>query len=159
VNLCSICGQGKSIVRCGLCRKSLCKTCDQYVDPDAFALQEKKPDEWLRGHYCPSCMGETIEPALAAYEELLARARKVFIFFDTSPLPRSLIKKSNKGISINSCKDRDETFLRMGFRAAERGFNAVVEVVVERTRFKNTWEGKGVPAHINEAKQARFEYD
>lgn len=156
---CSICRQNRAIAQCGGCRAAVCKTCEQYIAPETFSFREKVPDELLQGHYCAACYSTKIEPALEAYNQILERARKIFIFFDTSPLPRSLIKKSNKGIAIAKCKDRDETFLRMGFRAAEKGFNAVVEVVVERTRFKNTWEGKGVPANINEAKQARYEWD
>jgi hypothetical protein len=159
MNTCAVCRQNKAIANCGFCRVALCKTCEQYLAPESFAFQEKISDDFLQGHYCSPCYGEKVEPALIAYEAILTKARKIFIFFDTSPLPRSLIKKSNKGISIARCQDRDETFLRLGFKAAEKGFNAVVEVVVERTRLKNTWEGKGVPANINEAKQARFEWD
>jgi hypothetical protein len=84
-------------------------------------------------------------------------AKTVHIFFDTSPLPRSLIKKAREGISVPACKDRDETFMRLGFRALERGFNAVVEVEVDRKRARHIWEGCGIPANIDLAKQARFE--
>ena len=61
-------------------------------------------------------------------------------------------------MKLSNCRDRDETILRMGFRAAEQGYNSVVEVVVERIAQKrNFWQGTGTPAHIDAAKHARWD--
>lgn len=156
-NLCTICRNEPKIALCGICESALCKKCERYLEVDYFSFKEKVPEDLTQGHYCNGCFVEKIEPEMAAYNVIMEKAKTTYIFFDTSPLPRSLIKKYNKSIAIQNCKDRDETFMRLGFRSAEKGFNAVVEVVVERTRHKRVWEGRGIPAHINPEKQKRYE--
>lgn len=154
---CSICKENPALGTCGICKARVCKVCDQYVRADSFDFAEKTPLEFTQGHYCAPCYGEKLEPALANYAEILEKARKVFIFHADNPLPRSLIKKSNKGISVPQCLDKDETYLRLGFRAVEKGFNAVVEVKVERSTPRKFWSGQGTPAHVNEKQQSRYE--
>lgn len=154
-NRCANCRQDPVHSHCGICRRALCRKCEQYLETDAFSFREKVPAELTQGFYCAPCFHERLEPEMARYQEVLARARAVFIFSQASP--RTMLKKSNKGISVPQCKDRDETYLRLGFRAAEQGFNAVVETVVERTRQRNIWRGEGIPARIDTARQERFE--
>lgn len=157
-NFCSQCRQETAIAKCGVCSCPLCKECEQFLQIDSFAFRENVPDFLTQGHYCPSCYDEKISPELTSYEEVLERARTVYIFFDSQPKPRTLIKRSNKKISVFDCKDRDETFLRLGFRAAEQGFNAVIEVEVERTRVGHRWEGSGTPANVDAKRQENFRY-
>ena len=159
MNTCGLCRESQAPYSCGLCRRPLCKECEEYLEINSFSFQEKTPEEFTRGHYCPPCFEETLRPALDRYEAMMEQAKRVYIFFATSPLPFSLVKKANKGIKINACRDRDETFLRLGFRAVEQGYNGVVQVEVERGQPRNIWNGRGIPAHIDAAKQARNEYD
>lgn len=108
--------------------------------------------------YCSPCMNTSVGPKEQEYNETLERAKKIYIFHSANPHPRSLVKLGKKPISATGSRDRDETYLRLGYQAAQQGFNAVVEVEVERVRRpRNIWTGKGMPAHIDAQKQLRFE--
>lgn len=156
--ICKICLRPQAVHECGLCHVNLCKKCEHFVEPDSFAFMEKVHRDFTLGHYCPECFDERIQPQVEKYAELMERAKHIYIFFSTSKNPHTLIKKSNKPLRLSNCRDRDETILRLGFRAAEQGYNAVVEVEVERIQNqRNFWEGRGVPAHIDAAKHARWD--
>jgi hypothetical protein len=154
---CAICKENPAIGPCGVCRQNVCKVCEQEVPADAFSFREQVPLEFQQVHFCSPCFDAKLEPELLSYAATLEKARKVFVFHEGNAKPRSLIKMHNKGISVSRCLDHDETYLRLGFKAAEKGFNAVVHAHVERGSPRKFWQGKGIPAHINEKQQLRFE--
>jgi hypothetical protein len=156
--ICKVCQRPQAVHECGLCHVNLCKKCELFVEPESFTFMEKVHRDFNLGHYCPECYEERMAPQIEKYEQLLERAKSIYIFFDTSSHPHTLKKISNKPMKLSSSRDRDETILRMGFRAAEQGYNAVVEVVVERiTNQRNFWQGTGTPANIDAAKHARWD--
>ncbi len=131
------------------------------MEPDSFPFLEAVPEELQLVHYCPTCFEETMVPAQEKYEAMMALARKINIFFVTEKnLPR-LLKKAHRPVQIQNCKDRDETVLRLGFKAAELGFNSLVKVDVSATQIrnlthqKNSWHGVGIPADIDESRYFR----
>jgi len=116
---CNICQIPRAYAHCGICKCALCKSCEHFQEPDKFLFLELVPEELKLIHYCPDCFDVQIVPAQTKYEETMERAKKINIFFILDKnLPR-LLKKANNPIRIQNCKDRDETILRLGFKAAE----------------------------------------
>ncbi len=155
---CIICQSPKIHAHCGICKNALCKDCEEYLEPGSFSFLEKTPEELDLAHYCPSCFDSTITPARTKYEETLALAREVNIFFSADKhLPR-ILEKAKKPIHVENCKDRDETILRLGFKAAELGFNSIIKVEVTAAQIRNLafqtsrWQGTGIPVNIDLAK-------
>jgi hypothetical protein len=132
-----------------------------FLDADAFAFREKVPAELGHTRYCGACHAAHVAPALDAYAETMERAREVFIFFKTQKHPPIALRKAAAPARVTGCPDRDETILRLAFRAAEGGFNAVLgtEVVSEQVRNegwqKSVWRGTGTPVEIDVAKLER----
>ena len=155
--VCSFCHTEAAHGPCGHCRAPLCRTCAQNLEPETFSLDPQLQLDFPPTFYCAPCMNETVAPKEAQYNETLERAKKVYIFHLGNPHPRSLVKLGQRPLSTTGSRDRDETYLRLGYQAAQKGFNAVVEVEVARGRPRNIWTGTGMPAHIDAQKQARFE--
>ena len=159
---CSVCRQPKATIRCGSCEDPLCKSCEHFLEPDSFSFLEPVPKELQLIHYCPACYEEKVEPARESYERTMAAAKEVNIFFLADRNVPQLLKKSQAAIHVKDCRDRDETILRLGFKAAELGFNSVVKVDVVAKQIRNlayqtsAWQGTGIPADIDEAKFSRF---
>lgn len=154
---CTICRTKPALSGCGLCSAKVCKVCAQYIATDFFDFREKVSPDLTHGYYCAPCFDQRIEPERVKHEADMEAAKAVFVFHEGKPPPRTLLKKSNKGINVSDCLDRDETYYRLGFRALERGFNAVTNATVSRMRQRNLWEGTGIPARIDAVKQQRFE--
>ena len=155
---CTHCRNAPATLNCGICNCALCKNCEEYVDPNSFSYREKVSTDLTQGHYCHACFESHLKPEIEKYQQTLEKAHAVYIFFESKPTPRTLLKKANKGISVNKCLDKDQTFLRLGFLAAEKGYNAVTNASVERTLPRKLWKGKGIPALIDAKKQERFEF-
>ncbi len=152
---CSVCQLPRATVECGVCESALCKGCESFLEPDHFSFWAVVPEELKLVHYCPDCFEQTVVPAQTKYEEIMAAAREVNIFFIADRnLPR-VLKKAKNPISVQDCKDRDETILRLGFMAAELGFNSVIKVDVTAKQIRNlayqtsSWQGTGMPVDID----------
>lgn len=156
-SLCTVCRANPVIAECGTCSQKVCKVCAQYTDPETFSFREKVTSDLTRGYYCAPCFDARVQPQLDAYATELEEAKGIFIFKLGNATPRTLIKKASTRISVSGIKDRDETYYRLGFRAKEKGFNAVVDTEVVRMTKRNMWEGRGVPALINADRQRHFE--
>lgn len=158
MNTCRSCRSPKATLACELCHDPLCKACDRFLDADTFSFLNEKPAELSHSHYCPACHQTQIEPALESYDETMERARNTFIFYTTQRKPAPVLRKSKEPVRVASCPDRDETILRLAFRAAEQGFNAVIEtdLVSQKIRDagyqKTAWSGTGIPAEIDETR-------
>lgn len=158
---CSSCRRSGAPQACELCEAALCKGCVQFLDAGTFSFRAEVAPELRFSKYCPACFSEKVEPELEAYRETLDRAREVFFFFKTQRKPLPVLTRSKETIRVTDCADRDETILRLGFQAAERGFNAVLEGEVIATKVrdgayqKSLWKGSGVPAQVDAEKLER----
>jgi hypothetical protein len=163
---CITCRRLKADQFCGLCGQSICRGCEISLEEGAFSfLAEVKPElEHL--HYCQACHASTVEPELEAYNAMKAQARGVFFFFDTRKQQIPTLKKSREKIEVKACVDRNETILRLGFIAAQQGYNAVINAQVVATQMrdhgyqKTNWSGVGYPAMVDGDRLDRhFEVD
>jgi hypothetical protein len=164
--LCASCRDSKANMkkelRCGLCQNFVCKDCAHPLKRLTFSFFKKIPDELSRDIYCEQCHNDTVAPALENYEKIMAQAKDVFIFEKTAnSIP--LIMRSKQKMTVSDCPDRKETILRLAFFAAERSFNAVVDVELTATKIRNygyqtsSWSGFGFPARIRiSAERERF---
>ncbi len=165
-SVCYECRGPKANLRCGICEESLCKKCARFLDEQTFSFRTQLAPELSHTYYCSPCFDAQVEPELAAYDETMDRAKEAFFFFVTHKGGVPVEKRALKPVEVESCPDRDETILRLAFRAAENGFNAVMdaEVKAEKVRTggggyqKSRWMGKGIPALVDaERLNRRFE--
>src|SRR5690349_13250801 len=117
-SICSSCRRSKTVSPCEVCHQSVCQDCRQFLDASTFSFLEKIPEDLSHSHYCQACYDLKVEPALTQYQEVMDRAKKVFVFFKTQRRPAPVSRRSKEKIQVNACDDRDETILRLAFFAA-----------------------------------------
>jgi hypothetical protein len=158
---CSDCRKPKASQTCGVCEEAFCKKCSEMVSPGDFSFLSKTPEILTRKIYCHACYDREVLPEKERYDEILARAKMVFVFFKTQRKQIPLIRKSKIPIVVETCDDRDETILRLGFLAAEQNHNAIIEVDVNSKKLRNegyqtsTWSGTAFPADVDGNKVER----
>jgi hypothetical protein len=105
-----------------------------------------------------TCYGQHVEPALESYNEVLERAKQVFVFYKSQRKAIPLTGRSKIIMRVEENHDRDETILRLAFFAAEQSFNAIIDVDVTSEKVRNgsyqtsKWKGSGFPASIDTVK-------
>jgi len=160
--ICGACRRPKANIQCELCEDWNCKSCAQTLAGDAFSFRTKRAPELSHTRYCQHCWQQQVEPALAEYEQKMAEAREVYIFFTTQKRPLPILSKEKEQIRVLECDDRDETILRLAFLAAELGCNAVIETDVRHEKVRNAgwqktaWRGSGFPARVDAEKLERY---
>ena len=161
---CNSCGKPKTILDCELCSESICKNCVQFLSEETFSFLPELPDALSHRNYCPQCYGHEVAPELDSYNEIMARAKDVFVFFKTQRKEIPLIRKEKITHRIEKCDDRDQTILRLAFLAAKQNFNGIIDVDVNAKKLRNgayqtsEWSGTGVPALVDERK-IQLQYD
>ena len=158
---CISCRATKTTNHCQLCEGLICKKCIHPLQETAFSFFKKIPIELTHQTYCRFCYDEKVAPALESYEEIMERAKKVYIFFVTQKKAIPLLKKSKETLRVDHCIDRDETILRLAFFAAEQSYNAVIQTDVNSKKVREgkyqtaTWTGTGIAANIDSGKVDR----
>jgi hypothetical protein len=156
--LCASCKKPKANRSCSLCQDDLCKSCTQFLDEEAFSFLKEIPEDLRHPTYCNPCFDEKVAPELASYEEIMERAKKIYVFFKTQRKPIPLVKKGRDPVEVKSCPDRDEIILRLAFFAAELSFNALIEVDITSEKIRNQgyeklqYKATGFPAEIDVSK-------
>jgi len=153
--ICISCRRPKATHPCELCSEWSCKSCGHFLDADTFSFREKVASELKHTYYCAPCFQAQVEPELETYREMMVQAEDVYIFFTSQKKSIPLVSKAKESIRVENCEDRDQTILRLAFKAVEQGHNAVMEthVVSEKVRNaghqKNKWSGTGIPATVD----------
>lgn len=144
----------KNPFHCGLCDALLCKDCVRTLEDGAFSFLKEIPEELTHGAYCSACFDAKIAPALESYEETMARAKEVVIYFKNERnLPPH--RRANKPVSVQDCPDRKEAILRLAFFAAERSCNALmnIDLTSEKIRIngyqRTHWSGTAYPVNMD----------
>lgn len=152
---CINCRRPKSTLQCGVCEEPVCKSCGLFLASDTFAFQPKVSEVLRHSHYCPACHQEHVEPALAEYEDKMARAKEMYFFFNTQRSLLPVLKKATNPIRVENCEDRDETVLRLAFLSVDQGYNSVIEAEVVSAKVRNGghhkhfWKGTAFPANLD----------
>lgn len=161
--MCTSCRRLKAELNCGNCKEPVCKGCAHFLEADTFSFLKEIPECLSHSYYCDGCYDTHVQQVLVTYQETMERARKAYFFFKTQRKQIPLIRKSKLKVHVGLCKDRDETILRLGFFAAEQGYNAIVEGDVTSSKVRNAgyekmiWSGTGIPAQIDSSKLDRYE--
>ena len=152
------CRSPKEPNECDVCFEPVCKKCAVVPGPEAFKYQPTVDEALKKDRYCSRCFDAEVAPALAKYEEILERAKNVMFLTNAFKGHLPILKKSRTDVSVDKMSDRDELILRLGYLAAEAGFNALIysEVVSKKIRNeayqKSEWSGHGTPALLDETK-------
>lgn len=148
---------------CQHCALEVQKRDRQFVDEETFAFLDELPPGVAPGIYCPTCFETEVRPALAAYEETLAAAKNVNMFYLTQSKESRFVRRTEAPIQVQDCTDKDEAVLRLAFLAVRMGKNALLDVdlrshkVLDGRYQTSIWSGRAIPANIDEAQlQRRF---
>jgi hypothetical protein len=158
---CISCRKPKANFECEICEESVCKNCSHVLDKGTFSFMDEVPELLTRTLYCNTCYDHHVAPELDVYQEIMERAKKVFVFFTTQRKEIPLIRRSKTTVSVEDREDRDDTILRLGFLAAKENYNAITEVTVVSQKIRHggyqtsVWKGSGIPAQIDEEKMDR----
>ena len=152
---CTFCQRPAATQICGACNEAVCKVCVQNLSPEKISFLETIPEELNLGRYCPPCFDQKVTPHLQAYDQIMARAKNVAIFFKKQSKETRLFKRKQKPIQVTNCSGRDEAILRLAFLAVTLNFNTVIDVEVEADKVRNAgyqtsiWKCAGIPVHSN----------
>lgn len=164
-NVCSACRKPKATTNCEICETPLCKGCVQFVEPATFSFLNEIPEVLSHSRYCLGCFDQKVSPELAAYDDLMKKARNLYVFFITQKRQPPILKRSKETIKELDRTDRDETVLRLAFTAAKLGFNAIIEtdIIAVKTRSgayqKTLWQGSALPVQVDVEKLERVTRD
>lgn len=153
--------EGSNSLHCTLCGVALCKRCAQFAGEDVVEWLEPMPAHFHAGVFCSSCFERQVAGELAAYQETLALAEQVNVFYKSENRQSRFVRRQEKPLRVEGCLDRESTLLKLAFRAAQQGFNLLVDVEMtcEKVRLEgwqtSKWKGSGIPAHVDPAQLER----
>jgi hypothetical protein len=159
-SVCLVCRK-EAKLECELCQQPVCKKCSQKLAADSFEYLKAVPAELKHKLYCGPCFDSKVAPALAHYDDLLAQAKNLNVFNKGQGEETRLMSRSEKPLKVTDCADKKEALMRLAFRAAELGFNCLIDVTIVSTKIRNhgyqntKWEGTGVPLRVDEAELDR----
>lgn len=119
---------------------------------------QKKPDFLNHSAFCSTCYTEKVSPELAQYEALVEAAKNILVFEITQGKETRLMKRKEAKVTVTDCPDRNETMLRLAFQAAEKGFNAIIDVDIKPKKVKEgkyqhtIYSGTAIPANVTDNK-------
>jgi hypothetical protein len=155
-NTCNSCYKPKANFECPLCHEDVCKSCIQFMEDGVFSFYKNIPEDLSHSQYCPRCFDEKIAVPLKNYEELQNKAKDVIIFFKDESQKTRLFSRKEPAVEVPECLDREETILRLAFFAAEKKFNAIIDVDLKSHKVMNgshrysVWKGSAIPCHLDE---------
>jgi hypothetical protein len=158
---CLSCQKTKAPFVCTVCASALCKSCAQFFDEDSLPFLEELPKELKAGAYCLSCFETHLTPVLAGYEQIMERARETFVFFRDQSKETRLMKRTEESVVVENCTDKDEALLRIAFKAAQKNFNALVDIDISGEKVRHggyqtmKWRAEGVPTQVDQVKHNR----
>ncbi len=121
------------------------------MEEGRFSYDPSLPENLTKGVYCPACHAETVSPALAAYDDVMEKARNVSVYFKTQSKETRLMKRKQPALRVSGCPDREEALMRLAFLAAKSGFGTLIDVdlISEKVRQgayqTSSWKGSGIP--------------
>lgn len=122
---------------------------------EAFFYAPNPAPELLHPRYCFQCFDSVVRPALDEYEAKLAVAKEVFSVPKAYRGQLPLIDEAKEDIRVDDCKDPAEAVLKLGFLAADRGFNAIIRTRTLQKKLRNhayqtsRWSAEARPANLN----------
>jgi hypothetical protein len=153
--ICNSCQKPKAALTCGLCQGLVCKSCAQRFKENSFSFFPEIPLELKHRIYCGRCFDSRVAPVVFEYEQTMERAKKVVVYLKAQGEETRLMKRSEKPFKVLNCLDREETLLRLAFFAAQKNFNALIDVELAYKKLRNAgyqttrWDGAAVPTQLD----------
>lgn len=153
---CSYCQKTKNLFHCGSCKTHVCKSCAQILPEDAFFYLDQKTELQNEKIFCSSCFENQISNELNQYDQDVENAKNIDLFFKSQSKETRLIRRTEKPLTVSECEDREETLMRLAFKAAKLNYNTLVDVdlVSEKVRMGSyqtlKWKATGIPVNMNE---------
>jgi len=119
------------------------------------------PQAATHSTYCRACYEAQVLPVVHAYDEVMARARDIRVYFKLQSQETRTIKRKARPVQVQDCVDYHEAVLRLAFLAAETGHNAIVDADIISRKVKNQsyqttlWNGTAMPVHLDAKRLAR----
>lgn len=163
-SVCCFCRLPRATFECEVCSEPVCRSCVLRLPEETFAMLPEKPAGLCHDKYCPRCHDEHIETALTTYNEIMERAKNVGYWAKGYRGHVPVLKKARFDISVENGLDRDDVLLRLGFKAAQAGFNGLIQGEVTSAKVRNfgyqkmTWSASALPCMVDDEKLAREEY-
>ena len=159
---CSTCLEPKATLQCKVCSTPQCKKCVQVVGDERLTYLDEAVPKLLKGGgvFCNSCFEKDIAPTLNDYDQIMERAKQVFVFFEKEGKETRLIRRSERKFNVAG-EDESDIVLKLAFLAAKSGFNAVVDIAVKGEKRRDgsyklmTWTGSGTAAHVDAVRHNR----
>ncbi len=88
----------------------------------------------------------------------MEQAKNTMVFMKAQFKETRFVKRLEDPITIPECNDYDELILRLAFKAAEKDFNAVIDVDITSKKVRtgnyqtSVFSGTAIPAHVREDK-------
>lgn len=163
--LCTFCRLPRATLKCEACDQAVCRSCVEHLNEEAFEFLSDRPDRLKHLVYCLRCHDEIVSPALETYNQTLERAKNVGYWPRTYRGHIPVLKKALDKVRVETGRDHDEVLLRLGFMAAEQGFNGLIlgEITSRKVRTehgyqKMEWKGHATPCLVDEEKLSRAEF-
>lgn len=143
-------------MHCKLCQGDYCKKCIEFLPQETFSFMGKIPEDLTHDQYCLTCYSSKIRPQLIDYNATMKKAKQVLILDKPRRKPLAILKKFEEPLTVIDCPDREETVLRLAFKAAELGCNSVIKANIIYKKVRNAgyqkmmWQGTGFAAEIKE---------
>jgi hypothetical protein len=157
--ICVVCQKPKANLSCELCQAAVCKSCAQFLNEDDFAFLPENERKFANGSYCTPCFDSEVGPELAADDQLREQANDVIVYFKNQSKETRLFKRTKDILRVPSCTDKEETVLRLAFLAAQKGYNAIIDVDISAEKVRtqggyqsSNWRGTAVATHLDSGK-------
>lgn len=131
------------------------------MDEKHFSFLDIVPPELSHTSYCVYCFEAQVAEKFEAYNQALEKAKDITIYFKNQGKETRLLKRQKEIYTVAECTDRDETLLRLAFKAVQADFNAVIDIdlISKKVRMGTyqtlIWSATGRPAHVTPDKIVR----
>lgn len=153
---CCVCQKSKAALICGICKEQVCKSCTEFLENESLSFLTTIDDNLKLGTYCSICFAEKINPIVEKYNATMELAKNINVFEKSQGKETRLIKRKEAELTVTDCADKNETILRLAFQAAEKGFNAIIDVDLKPRKIKNgrhqhtLWSATALPANVTD---------
>jgi len=108
------------------------------------------------GSYCAPCFDAQVRPELDHYLAQLEQAKNINVFYVTQSKETRFVRRTEKPIRVENCRDEDEVVMRLAFLAVQANKNTIVDVDLTSVKIRNgawqtsSWSGRAIPADVDE---------
>lgn len=153
---CDLCRAPKAPKTCGECAAHVCKNCVRFLANDHLRFHPEPPAWAQYGVFCADCFSTFVEPEVAHYDEVAARAEHVKVVYDTFHGYIPCLKKAKEMTKVNKQDaGRGIAIQRLKFLAAWNDYDTVIELGTTGVKVQNagwetkSWSAQGIFANVD----------